>query len=208
MFSAVSGSQSWAVTAFVVGAILAAAPAHSQSNGAAIGQMIGNMQVARKAAEAEEACRAGQPASPDNVAKVTDRMNRVMSAYFDLNAQSDARSLSRVFAMKNDKVQWKDDKGPTPIDQLGDRLRPPAATPTLTAVVVGGDALSGRELWTVPASNSDAAGKVYAVDFITELGHAFDYALGIRILRLSISPASEAPAAPGAFCHLVPVRGR
>ncbi|MFI4975110.1 MAG: hypothetical protein ACHP84_11275 [Caulobacterales bacterium] len=193
-----------AVTLTALALTGAAGPARAQ---AYIGVIAGQIAAQEEAAREEAACRAGMPATPKAVVAVTARMDRVMSAYFALTAKSDARALAKVFAMKSQNLRWKDDSGSVPVDQLGERLAAPAAAPVRTSVAVGGDAASGRELWTVTPAGANAAPVVYAVDFTTEDGHMFDYALGIRILHIALMPASEAPPAPGAFCHLDPLHG-
>ena len=194
-------AAAFALSALAV--VTAANPVRAQANytAMAIGNAVGQMAAQEQAAREEAACRAGVPASPNVTAKMTARMQRVMDAYFALNAKSGAYALGRVFAMKTDGVTWKDETGSVALDQLGDRLTPPATAPVLTDSVVGGDGGSGRAIWR-PADTATATGsRIYAVDFTSE-GHMFDYAVGVRILHMSVLPASAAPRAPGAFCHL------
>ena len=182
--------------AVLAAALLGTAPvAHAQ---AYIGIIAGQMAAQQQAAAAEAACRAGKPASERAVTTLLDRMNRVMAAYFALTPKSDDHAIWRIFSRKVTGVRWLDAADPIPPDRLGDHLAPPASAPVVTSAVVGGDAMSGRGVWSV--TGPDGAPLVYAVDFYSEPHGWADFASGLRITRLSVSSAS--PPAPGAFCHI------
>ncbi len=169
-----------------------------------IGVAIGNMEAQRQAAMAEAACQAGKPALEATVTQVSSRVERLMHAYFALSPKSDDYQMGRVFAMSMDGVSWAGPAGPVAIGQLGATLTPPATPPTLTTVVVGGDGISARALWTVASANPAEAPTRYAAEITTESGHIFDYARGLRILHMTESRSADVPASPAAFCHLKP----
>ena len=167
-----------------------------------IGVTVGNMEAQRQAAMQEAACQAGTPAPASTVAAVTLRVERLMHAYFSLGAKSDDFALGRVFAMSMDGVSWTGPDGPVAIDQLGASLKPPQTPPVLTTVVVGGDGMSARALWTVASADPATPPTRYQVEITTESGHLFDYARGLRVLHMTVSRTADAPAPPTPFCHL------
>jgi len=167
-----------------------------------IGVSVGNMEAQRHAALFEKACEAGTPASAATVAQVSSRVDRLMHAYFALDAKSDDYAIRRVFAMSMDSRSWTGVDGPVAIDQLGPHLQPPSSPPVVSTVVVGGDGLSARALWTVASADPAAPPTRYAVEITSESGHMFDYARGLRILHMTVTRTLDAPASPSAFCHL------
>jgi hypothetical protein len=171
-------------------------------SGAEIGQMAGQMVAQQEAAQREAACRAGAPPSDGAITAVTARMQRVMDSYLALTAKADSHAIGRVFALKTTGVRWRDGNGVVPIAQLADHLTPPPAQPVLKVVVVGADGESGRGIWTVTPPGAEAPTVVYAVDVMREDGHPFDYALGYRVLHMTVAPSSDSPPPPGAYCHL------
>lgn len=203
------GLQAGSYGVLTLAALSLASPVAAQANFTAmtIGQVVGGMAAQEEAARQEAACRAGQPAAPKAVAAMTDRAQRVMTAYWALKSTAKAPNFGRVFAMDSENLRWQDDHGITPVSQLGDQLNPPSTPPTLTVAVVAGDALAVRAQWTSQPSTATAEPTVYSADFTTDDGHMFDYARGVRILHMSVMPASKAPPAPGAFCHLDAKRG-
>lgn len=166
-----------------------------------IGVTVGNLAAQQAAAQREAACMAGTPASPDEIAAETSRVGRVMAAYFALTPKASDHAIGRVFALNTNGAQWRDAGGPAPFEQLAGHLVPLAGTPVMSALVVGGDGLSARGLWTATPADPAAAPLVIAADFTTE-GHMFDYARGVRVLRMAVLPAAQAPAPPTPFCHL------
>lgn len=190
-------------TLAIAAAMLAIAPtARAQ---AYIGVVVGQMAAQEHAAALEAACKAGAPASERAVTVLTARMDRAMAAYFALTPKSVEHAIMRIFSVKAPGVHWMNAAELTPVAQLGEHLNPPPATPVRLSAVVGGDARSGRGLWSVvPAAGAPL---VYAVDFVSEPHGWTDPTDGLRIVHMSVSPASAAPAQPGAFCHLDAVHG-
>jgi hypothetical protein len=156
----------------------------------------------QQAAEHEAACQAGAPASDGEIKAVTARTERLMDSYLGLTPTSDARALYHVFASRTPGVRWRDGQGVVPIEQLGEHLASPSATPVLKDIVVGGDGESSRSTWTVTPAGAEAPTLVYAVDVLREDGHPFDWALGYRILHMTVTMPSGAPPPPAAYCNL------
>jgi hypothetical protein len=166
-----------------------------------IGVAVGNITAQQVAAQREAACMAGTPASATEIANETSRVGRVMAAYFALTPKAGEHAIGRVFAADTTGVRWRDAAGPASLDHLAEHLIAFSEPPVMTALVVGGDGLSARGLWTATSADVAKTQLVIAADFTVE-GHMFDYARGVRVLHMAVLPASQAPAPPTPFCHL------
>jgi hypothetical protein len=172
------------------------ADAAGSSGGAFLGESIGAI-----ATGGIEGCHGDAEPDPATVTMLRAEAANVMKAYFELTPASNSATVAHVFARRQDKVHWRDENGPVPIDQLGDRLGAHAGTLVLTNARVAGDFQSIREQWTIIPADADATPIMYSVDFIFQ-SSVFDPLKGMRILHMTVTPASLAPAPPAGYCHL------
>lgn len=171
----------------------AAAGAGSAFLGQSIGAAVASISV--------EGCHGDAEPDAATVAMLRAEAANVMKAYFDLTPASNRTAIAHVFARSQNEVHWRDESGPVQIDQLGERLGAHAGPLALTNARVAGDFQSIREQWTVTPSGADAAPIMYSVDFVFQ-SSLFDPLKGMRILHMTVTPASLAPSAPVGYCHL------
>ena len=190
-----------AATALLVGLALGAAPRQAAAQ-AWIGQMAGEMAARDAAIAREKACRAGQPAAPNEVTNATTKADALMGSYFALTSTSNGGAVGKVFDMKTTTTTWKSPEGAVAVTALGARLDAPTPKLTPVAFVVGGDAMTARGIWSASEADGGPVTAVYAVDFMAEPNLLYGFSW--RIWHMTVLAGGAAPTVPGAYCHYDP----
>lgn len=165
-------------------AILLATLALAVSAGAAQAQYT--ITSEQGAVDREMACRKGQPADADDIAKAHTRIEATMQQFFALNASSKPGGFENL--LDSDNPTFRDASGAVPLAQIGAHMPPSAPQRTLVAMVVGGDAQTARAVWSADG------GVYYAADFVNHgwLG-------GWKLWHVTVSATK--PPMPPAYCH-------
>jgi len=169
-----------------------------------IGQVVGQMAASQRQAALEQACRAGTPASPKNIAWATTSSQAAMDAYVTLTPKSGDGQLRKAFAMNKADVSWKGPDGASvPVTQLASHLE--NAEPKLKpiAFVVGGDAATARGIWEARWPEQSDRVAYYAVDFAGGPKNMWGGG-AFHIWHFTVFPGDKQPATPAAYCHYDP----
>ncbi len=179
----------------LAGASLLAAPVHSVSAQAWIGQMVGDMMAQQAAAEARHRCYMGDPMEPAEVEEARAPTNTTMQAYFTA-MQSGTGSAADHFALDK-KTRWTlggTSLGETALGTASDPFASAGAVIDVepqTYVRSGQGALTHAD-WQVRDAQGELIG-TYSGYFVRKLG---DY----KLRTLTLTPASEYVEPVVQFC--------